>query len=319
MFNLIDRAERTGQLTELVAKAHSTNPGNARLRAFAAMMPGVAIVEERKIPAQPRATDTTTKSRQPASPIDFDWVTIPTGEFTMGSDKSKDSMARDNETPQHRLTLPEYRIARVPVTNAQYQHFVTATGHTAPQHWTNSKNPQGKEEHPVVNVTWHDAQALCEWAKVRLPSEAEWEKAARGTDGRIWPWGDDSPTERHCNFNMNIGDTTPVGNYPDGAGPYDVLDMAGNVWEWTSSLFKPYRYDANDGREDPQASGIRTLRGGSWLHTGQGVRSPAFDRWTPVPLTSEGVWRNVGACGGSAEACPQNGKQIHRRAITCPS
>ncbi len=124
----------------------------------------------------------------------------------------------------------------------------------------------------MTQVIWHDAQAFCEWAKVRLPSEAEWEKAARGTDGRIWPWGDDSPTERHCNFNMNIGDTTPVGNYPDGASPYDVLDMAGNVWEWTSSLFKPYRYDANDGREDPQASGSRTLRGGSWLRTEQGVR-----------------------------------------------
>src|SRR5690606_17447059 len=129
--------------------------------------------------------------------------------------------------------------------------------------------------HPVVNVTWHDALAFCQWAGVRLPTEAEWEKAARGTDGRIWPWGGNEPTDKLCNFNMNVGDTTPVGAYPAGASPYGCLDMAGNVWEWTISLWgkdanKPdygYPYDPNDGREAPDAPDAvrRTLRGGSWF------------------------------------------------------
>jgi serine/threonine-protein kinase len=197
-------------------------------------------------------------------PIAFEWITIPAGEFLMGSDKKKDKQALDNETPQHTLNLGEFRIARYPVTNAQYLEFVRTTKYKAPEHWKGGAIPTGKEQHPVVNVTWKDVQAFCQWANVRSPSEAEWEKAARGTDGRIWPWGNDAPTKEHCNFGMNVGDTTPVGKYLKGASPYGVMDMAGNVWEWTGSLYKPYPYRADDGRENPEGDGTRTLRGGSW-------------------------------------------------------
>jgi formylglycine-generating enzyme required for sulfatase activity len=104
-----------------------------------------------------------------------------------------------------------------------------------------------------VNVSWYDAVAFCECARVRLPTEAEWEKAARGTDGRIWPWGDDPPIEDRCNFRLTWrvfqSITTPVHTYPKGASPYGVIDMASNIWEWTSSRYQAYPYDPNDGRE----------------------------------------------------------------------
>lgn len=206
------------------------------------------------------------------SPISFDWITIPAGAFLMGSDKFRDKQAIDVETPQHQLTLPAYSITRMLVTNAQYKLFVDSTKHTPPQHWNNGRIPAGKENHPVVYVSWRDAQAFCRWAGVRLPTEAEWEKAARGPDKRIWPWGNESPTDRRCNFNGNVGDTTPVGRYPDGASPFGVLDMAGNVWEWTSSLYKPYPYDLEDGREAPTLGSTRTVRGGSWSNRANLVR-----------------------------------------------
>jgi formylglycine-generating enzyme required for sulfatase activity len=237
--------------------------------------------------------------------IEFDWVTIPAGAFPMGSDGTKDKLARDVEKPQHKVRLDEFRIARVPVTVAQFAAFVQATGYrtTAEErgsavvytgsewkdvkgaNWSHPRGPQSdvrqKQDHPVTCVSWYDAQAFCQWAGVRLPTEAEWEKAARGTDGRIFPWGDDAPTKDHCNFAMNVQDTTPVGKYPRGASPYGVLDMAGNVWEWTSSLFKSYPYDAADGREDSEAGGSRTLRGGSWNDTVDGVRCAYRGRNNP--------------------------------------
>lgn len=196
--------------------------------------------------------------------VAFDWVKIPAGDFLMGSDKRKDLAALDEELPQESMYLPEYRIARVPVTNAQYKQFVDATDHKPPKHWQNGQIPKDKESHPVVNVTWYDSIAFCRWAGVRLPTEAEWEKAARGTDGRIWPWGNEPPDKERCNFNMNVGDTTPVDAYSKGDSPYGVLDMAGNVWEWTSSLNKAYPYNTNDDRENPASAVPRVLRSGSF-------------------------------------------------------
>ena len=238
---------------------------------------GVAPVVEAVSPSIEVATVRAAVVTPPAPqfPIEIDWVTIPAGEFLMGSDKAQDSMAQDSELPQHRLYLPEYRISRTPVTNAQYLRFVEAMKYTPPQHWTNGRIPDGKGNHPVVYVSWLDAIAFCGWAGVRLPSEAEWEKAARGTDGRIWPWGNQPPDDKRCNFrDSKIGDTTPVDRYPSGASPYGVLDMAGNVWEWTSSLFKDYPYRADDGREKEteDGTGRRVLRGGAYYFSPEGVR-----------------------------------------------
>jgi iron(II)-dependent oxidoreductase len=185
------------------------------------------------------------------------------------------------EKPVHRVYVAEFRIARVPVTNAQYSLYVKDTKATPPSDWRGGQPPAGKENHPVVNVSWHDAQAYCRWlgAKtgkaVRLPTEAEWEKAARGDkDKRAYPWGDDWEALRCNSEELGLGDTSPVGLFLKGASPYGVLDMTGNVWEWTSSLWgkdvsKPdfkYPYNPKDGREELSAPNDmhRVLRGGSF-------------------------------------------------------
>jgi formylglycine-generating enzyme required for sulfatase activity len=138
---------------------------------------------------------------------------------------------------------------------------------------------KGRLDHPVVNVSWHDVVAYTQWLAEqtgqpwRLPSEAEWEKAARGTDGRLYPWGDAFDANRCNTSEGNKGTTTPVDSFPDGASPYGALDMAGNVWEWTSTIFKPYPYSATDGRERAESPENRVQRGGSWGYVARYARA----------------------------------------------
>ena len=197
-------------------------------------------------------------------------IYIPAGEILMGSDKY------DSEKPPHEVYLDGFYIARYPVTNVQYKEFVAARKHRSPAHWEAATYREGKGNHPVRYVSWRDALAYCSWLseetgqEIRLPTEAEWEKAARGTDGREDPWGDEFDKSK-CNFpeEWGIGDTTPVGKYsPEGDSPYGVADMAGNVWEWCSSLKMDYPYNPDDGREDLEAEGRRVLRGGSFSSIG---------------------------------------------------
>lgn len=233
-------------------------------------------------------------------------ILIPAGEFLMGSDPAKDKDAQTDEQSQHKLYLPDYSIAKTPVTQAQYAAFIKATGRSEPNYgadwakpynWRGQTPPPGKGNHPVVLVSWHDAVAYCRWlAEVtgkpyRLPTEAEWEKAARGPDGRIYPW-DNGWDKQQCNTSEGgKGGTTPVGTYPGGASPYGLLDMAGNVWEWTISLWgknagKPefkYPYVSIDGRENLGAGDeiLRVLRGGSWLNNLDGARCAYRFRLNP--------------------------------------
>jgi formylglycine-generating enzyme required for sulfatase activity len=236
-------------------------------------------------PARPTPEILTT-----TNPIEPELVRIPAGPFLMGtSDRQMRQMrARldwakgwifEDEQPQHRVRLPAYQISRYPVTNAQYAAFVQATAHDVPSSWSDDRPPREIAGHPVANVSWHDAQAYVAWLRertgqpYRLPTEAEWEKATRGTDGRIYPWGDQSPDESRCNFAGQVGDTTPMGRYsPQGDSPYGCADMAGNICEWCRSLHRPYPYRAGDGREDLQADGSRVVRGGSFVNNQWFVR-----------------------------------------------
>ena len=229
--------------------------------------------------------------------LEPEMVLIPAGDFLMGSELARDRHAQDREQPQHSLYLPDYYIARTPITNAQYAAFVEATDHGFPELWERGRPPRGKESHPVIWVSWHKAVAYCDWLSdvtgqpYRLPSEAEWEKAARGTDGCIYPWGDEWDLERCNTERAGIGFTTPVGVYPGGASPYGLLDMAGNVWEWTCSLWgenwaEPdfrYPYDPGDGREDREARNdvCRVVRGGSWDNNRRFARCAYRFRYIP--------------------------------------
>lgn len=203
-------------------------------------------------------------------------ILIPAGPFTMGSEaKARDEDAA--EKPPHQVDLPAFYIDRCEVTNAQYATFLNEFGRLDDDagHRLLWEHPglqleqaeggwrprAGMEDHPVVCVTWYGAMAYARWAGKRLPTEAEWEKAARGTDGRKYPWGPDLDFSR---FRLGFEPLAPVGSYPAGASPYGCLDMAGNAWEWTSSLFASYPYDPTDGREGSTAPGRRVARGGSF-------------------------------------------------------
>jgi len=212
--------------------------------------------------------------------VTMEFVRVPAGEFWMGSDKTNDKQAADDETPRHKVSLDEYLIGKYPVTNRQYQVFAQKTARSVPSHWKNGQIPNGKENHPVVYVGWQDAADFCEWASkttgqsVCLPSEAQWEKAARGTDGRIYPWGDNPPNKDLANYAKNVGDTTPVGQYPAGASPYGALDMAGNVWEWVADWYASdyYKNSAARNPTGPSTGQYRVLRGGSWGNYGDVLR-----------------------------------------------
>ena len=213
--------------------------------------------------------------------------TVAAGPFMLGSDKRHDPQAGDNETPEHQVTLPAYQIGRFPVTVAEYACFV-ASGHAEPQkgaYGVDWRAQLTRLDHPVTCVTWRDAAAYAAWLASltempwRLPTEAEWEKAARWDPqrsvARLYPWGDQFDKSRCNTKESGKGATTPVYAYVNagGASPCGALDMAGNVWEWTSSLYKPYPYSQNDGREEENSTENRVLRGGSWLDVARGARA----------------------------------------------
>ena len=208
---------------------------------------------------------------------------VPAGKFTMGSDYGD-----SDEQPVHAVTLDAFWIDRTEVTNEMYARCV-AEGACRPPSDTSSYylssyygNSQ-YENYPVIFVDWNQAAAYCEWAGAELPSEAQWEKAARGTDGRTYPWGNSTADSSLANYNRNVFDTTEVGKYPEGASPYGALDMAGNVWEWVDDRYDAGYYNRSPGTNPtgPTSGDYRVLRGGSWIISEDSIRSANRNRDDP--------------------------------------
>ncbi len=248
-----------------------------------------------------------------------EFVRIPAVPFLMGTPEEQlSSLAKHyggtresyrEESPQHTVSLPAYALARTPVTNALYARYVQATGARAPLPWHAEQPPAEMYDLPVVDISWAEVQAFCSWLtdtwqgsvmvvgsgsengsaaveapRFRLPSEAEWEHAARGTDGRLFPWGADEEPFDLARANVKESgraSPTPVGSYPAGASPYGLLDMAGNVWELTATLDALYPYDPQRGLEDPQASGRRIARGGCYANPHGFARCACRFRFAP--------------------------------------
>ena len=200
-------------------------------------------------------------------------ILIPEGPFTRGSSdedilwaaKQFHSESLDwyrDETPAHSVTLPAFQIDKYEVTVGDYKLYMAATGKPAPREFVNARLNHPRQ--PVVSVTWQDAKDYCLWAKKRLPTEAEWEKAARGTDKRHYPWGNE-PDALNANIRGkgdNYRNTSPGGKFPEGASPYGVMDMSGNVWEWTEDWLQPYPGNAH--ANDFYGERFKVIKGGSW-------------------------------------------------------
>ncbi len=279
--------------------ACGTSAAEGEVAASASQTAAALTAEE--VPAEtvtPQPTPTPDPIALATKKDGMEMVFVPAGDFIMGCEGVRCTIdVGPGPFPDdlvHTVYLDDYWIDKHPVTNGQYQECV-ADGACRPC-FQNNIPPYGTDyfteaeyaDYPVVNVNWYMARDYCEWAGRRLPTEAEWEKAARGTDGRIYPWGDEKYTEEYANIcdkdcppgvrgniaNPNVDDgykgPSPVGSYPKGASPYGALDMAGNVWEWTSTAAEFYPYDPDDGREsqydiaDGEKWPERILRGGPW-------------------------------------------------------
>lgn len=207
-----------------------------------------------------------------------DMVLIPAGVFKMGSRGDEGKVGFEigvDEMPQHEVPVGAFYLDRFEVTKAQYHRFIEATGRPSPADpkdpeyyaWFDNRPPMGQEDHPVCYVNWEEADAYCRWVGKRLPTEAEWERAARGDDDRMWTWGNRFDPTR-CNVReSDFAWSTPVGSFPDGASPYGVMDLCGNVAEWTASWYQPY--PGSTLRRGAFGEQMRVARGGAWMLTAE--------------------------------------------------
>jgi len=214
-----------------------------------------------------------------------DMILIPAGEFIMGSDEEdREGKATEigsrkpwylDEHPRHKVALAAYFIDRYEVTNAQYKKFVGVSQRRPPPGWEGGSYPSGQDSYPVVGLNWYEAQDYCRWAGKRIPAEEEWEKAARGTDGRIWPWGNEFSGKRGNTGPSGIGGPRPVGSFEGDRSPYGVYDLAGNVMEWTASWYQPYPGSGYSSQEFGEQ--FKVVRGDSWGEGGH-YYLPHFSR-----------------------------------------
>ncbi|MEK6683255.1 MAG: formylglycine-generating enzyme family protein [Nitrospirota bacterium] len=261
-----------------------------------------ALDEEGLIPIADRPPGRHGKQPAEISAAPNELILVPAGEFIIGNNGrgATEGAGDPDEMPGHKTYLDAFLIDKYEVTNAQYKAFVDATNHRSPKLWRPAQPagtarpgdgsergityPLEKGTHPVVYVDWYDANEYCRWTGKRLPTEEEWEKAARGTDGRIFPWGNayDVKKANSPQYWLSLnkeGDTLPVGSFENGRSPYGLYDMAGNVYEWTAAWYKPYprntEFNAHYGEKN------KIVRGGSWydcLSYGCGLSAPSSNR-----------------------------------------
>jgi formylglycine-generating enzyme required for sulfatase activity len=267
-------ADAPAQTAQYCAQCHAL-PGAAQSAAAPATVPHAAAPT--KIGAGMSVPMSYAESRVGKEPNPM--VLIPAGEFIMGTDERL-----PDEGPQHKVTLKAFYFDKYEVTNLQYEQFIKATNRRSPIHFRNRTFPEGKADHPVINVTWEDARDYCAWAGKRLPTDQEWEKAARGTDGRTYPWGNEFDWRKanvpaRWKDSPMFGDTTPVGAFEAGRSPYGVYDMSGNVWEWTDSWYTAY--PGNKVASENYGERYKVLKGGSWFDCSFyqcGISAPVFNR-----------------------------------------
>src|SRR5579884_732499 len=228
--------------------------------------------------------------RLAAMEVPEEMVTVPAGWFLMGSDPKTDPAAGPQEQPQRLVYLNAFRIDRYEVTNVHYLRYVLATGAEWPPYWREEPFPEKIAWHPVIGVSWREADAYCRWAGKRLPTEAEWEKAARGTDGRIFPWGDEPAGWLKSNIahsgSGRVKRYPPLANvnrYDRGVSPYGVYQMAGNVSEWVADWFDPeyYRRAETHNPTGPAQGTDKVFRGGSWNEDPEVARSAGRNAGAP--------------------------------------
>jgi iron(II)-dependent oxidoreductase len=215
-------------------------------------------------------------------PVPEGMVEVPSGWFVMGSDPQADSDAGPQEQPQRRVFMDRFEIDRYEISNAHYLRFVLATEVKGPPYWRDDPFPDKMAAHPVIGVSWYEADAYCRWARKRLPTEAEWEKAARGTDGRLFPWGNELPGWLRTNIahpgskrGIRYPPLANVYRYDRGVSPYGVYQMAGNVAEWVADWFDPtyYRTATDRNPRGPAEGDLKVFRGGSWNEDPEVARS----------------------------------------------
>ena len=252
------------------------------LAAYPAMAAPPVEKEAKELPTGQKQSQEKSVSTKPP---EGSMVSIPAGEFTMGS---HDGDA--DERPAHKVQVNAFSMDVYEVTVRQYAEFLRAEGFHSPLDWKTMNQPT-HQKYPVANVDWADAAAYCKWAGKRLPTEAEWEKAARGTDGRLYPWGNDPPTPLHANYGKtgshNYEALAPVGTFENGKSPYGIYDMAGNVWEWVSDWYDTdyYKNSPQQNPEGPSTGGFKVIRGGAWNTSARNLRSS--DRyWDPPSFRS---------------------------------
>lgn len=244
---------------------------------------------------------------------DRDMVRIPKGEFTMGSNEHTD------ET-RHQVVLDAYLIDKYEASNERYKEFMRATSHPAPAYWDDPR--LSKSNQPVVGVSWNDANAFCKWEGKRLPTEAEWERAAKGPDGdRHYPWGHTLDSKK-ANYGQNVGRTMPVDSYPEGASGYGVYNMAGNVFEWVDDWYEPSHYKHSlalnpkgpeQGYNFANQGPVKVLRGGSWLAPETSLHT-SHRFWNQPDNNSYGVGLGF-RCAKSARTIPDEAIQESRDAF----